>query len=69
MNAIIGYADLAEKHRQEPERLQGYLKNIQVSGEKMLSIIDNVLELSRIDAIRRQLPILSARRTDLYEVR
>lgn len=27
------------------------------------------LELSRIDAIRRQLPILSARRTDLYEVR
>lgn len=27
------------------------------------------LDLSRIDAIRRQLPILSARRTDLYEVR
>ena len=27
------------------------------------------LELSRIDAIHRQLPILSARRTDLYEVR
>ena len=26
------------------------------------------LELSRIDVIRRQLPILSARRTDLYEV-
>ena len=26
------------------------------------------LELSRIDAIRRQLPILSARRPDLYEV-
>ena len=50
MNAIIGYADLAEKHRQEPERLQGYLKNIQVSGEKMLSIIDNVLELSRIES-------------------
>ena len=50
MNAIIGYADLAEKHRQEPERLQGYLKNIQISGEKMLSIIDNVLELSRIES-------------------
>ena len=50
MNAVIGYADLAEKHRQEPERLQGYLKNIQVSGEKMLSIIDNVLELSRIES-------------------
>ena len=27
------------------------------------------LDLSRVDAIRQQLPILSARRTDLYEVR
>ena len=27
------------------------------------------LELSRVDEVRRQLPILSARRTDVYEVR
>ena len=27
------------------------------------------LDLGRIDDVRRQLPILSARRTDLYEVR
>ena len=27
------------------------------------------LDLSRLDAVRAQLPILSARRTDLYEVR
>ena len=27
------------------------------------------LDLSRIDAVRQQLPILSARRTDLYEVK
>ena len=26
------------------------------------------LELSKIDAVRQQLPILSARRTDLYEI-
>ena len=26
------------------------------------------LDLSRLEAVRRQLPILSARRTDLYEV-
>ena len=27
------------------------------------------LDLSRLESVRRQLPILSARRTDLYEVR
>ena len=27
------------------------------------------LELNRLEAVRKQLPILSARRTDLYEVR
>ena len=27
------------------------------------------LDMTRIDAVRRQLPILSARRTDVYELR
>lgn len=35
-------------------------------GEKTTLFVE--LNLSRIDAVRRQLPILSARRTDLYEV-
>ena len=35
-------------------------------GEETTLLVD--LDLSRIDAVRRQLPILSARRTDLYEV-
>lgn len=36
-------------------------------GEETTLLAD--LDFSRIDAVRRQLPILSARRTDLYEVR
>ena len=36
-------------------------------GEETILYAD--LDLERIDAIRAQLPILSARRTDLYEVR
>ena len=35
-------------------------------GEEAILYAD--LELARVDAIRRQLPILSARRTDLYEL-
>ncbi len=49
MNAIIGYAGLAESHIGEPEKLDGYLKNISVCGQKMLAILDSVLELARIE--------------------
>ena len=37
------------------------------AGEETILYSD--LDLSRVDAVRHQLPILSARRTDLYEVR
>ncbi len=49
MNAILGYADLAREHMGEPQKLQEYMDNIRISGEKLLSIINNVLELSRIE--------------------
>ena len=49
MNAIIGYAELADNHMAEPDKLKRYLENIRVCGKKMLSIIDNVLELARIE--------------------
>ena len=49
MNAIIGYAELAGNHLEEPEVLHGYMENIRICGKKLLSIIDNVLELARIE--------------------
>lgn len=50
MNAILGFATLAEKKMDDPEALVEYLHKIQVSGKGMLSILDNVLELSRIES-------------------
>lgn len=49
MNAIIGYADLAEQQLKHPEKLREYLNNIRISGQKLLAIINNVLELARIE--------------------
>ncbi len=49
MNAIIGYAELAEEHLNEPNLLGDYMQKIHTCGERMLSILDNVLELSRIE--------------------
>lgn len=50
MNAIIGYAELAGRNMNDAGKLGGYLVKIQVCGKKMLSLLDNVLELSRIES-------------------
>ena len=49
MNAIIGYAELADRNLDDKEQLRSYLEKIGICGQKMLSILDNVLELSRIE--------------------
>lgn len=49
MNAIIGYADLASRHLEDTEKLGRYIDNIQVCGEKLLSLLSNVLDLARIE--------------------
>ena len=50
MNAILGYTELANKNLDSPGQLKEYLRKIGICGKKMLSIIDNVLELSRIES-------------------
>ena len=48
MNAIIGYADLASRHIDDAERLKKYMKNIQSCGQNLLSLLNDVLDLSLI---------------------
>ena len=49
MNAIIGYADLASRHSDDPEKLEKYMENIQVCGQNLLMLLNNVLDLARIE--------------------
>ena len=49
MNAIIGYADLAARHSDDPARLEKYMENIQVCGQNLLMLLNNVLDLARIE--------------------
>ena len=49
MNAIIGYADLASRHSDDPEKLKKYMENIQVCGQNLLMLLNNVLDLARIE--------------------
>ncbi len=49
MNAIIGYADLASRHSDDHAKLKKYMENIQVCGQNLLMLLNNVLDLARIE--------------------
>ena len=49
MNVIIGYADLASRHLDDPAKLEKYMENIQVCGQNLLMLLNNVLDLARIE--------------------
>ena len=49
MNAIIGYAELASRHLDDPAKLEKYMENIQVCGQNLLMLLNNVLDLARIE--------------------
>lgn len=55
MNAIIGFTRLAIMNIDNKERVRGYLGKIAVSGNHLLSLINNVLDMSRIESGRIQL--------------
>ena len=55
MNAIIGFADLLEKHIDEKERVRDYIGKIKSSSEFLLSLINYVLETARIESGKTRL--------------
>lgn len=50
MNAIVGYVDLVEKNLQNAEKCRSYLEKIRGSSNFLLCLINNVLEISRIES-------------------
>ena len=50
MNAIIGFTLLAATHIDEKERLKDYLSKIMTSSNHLLSLINDVLDMSRIES-------------------
>jgi PAS domain S-box-containing protein len=50
MNAILGMTDLALRNMASHELLRDYLGNIKTSGNQLLSIINDILDLSKVEA-------------------
>ena len=55
MNAIIGYIDLAEDENVTFDELKDYLQKIKGSSHHLLALINDVLEMSRIESGKMQL--------------
>ena len=49
MNAIIGFTNIAMKHEPEPE-VRGCLEKIRESSDHLLTLINDVLDISRIES-------------------
>ena len=50
MNAIIGFTSLAATHIDNREQVLDYLKKISISSQHLLSLINDVLDMSRIES-------------------
>ncbi len=50
MNVIMGFVGIAKRHLTEPDKLSGYLDKIEMSGENLVHLIDDVLDISRIES-------------------
>ena len=50
MNAIVGFTALAASHIDNKEQVQDYLGKISVSSQHLLSLINDVLDMSRIES-------------------
>ncbi|MBQ6337286.1 MAG: amino acid permease [Ruminococcus sp.] len=55
MNAIIGYTALALKEDGVPDSTRNYLEKIDVSGKQLLSLINDILDMSRIESGKMEL--------------
>ncbi len=50
MNAVIGFTTLLEKDAENADKVREYTKKIMASGQHLLSLINDILEVSKIES-------------------
>ena len=64
MNAIIGFSAMAKKHKGDISRISDYLEKIEITGHQLLSLVNQVLEMSRIESGKM---ILNQSKGDIHD--
>lgn len=65
MNAIVGFTTLALTHLDDRRQVEGYLNKIKSSGDHLLNLINDVLDMSRIESGKMQLEELPCSLLDI----
>lgn len=67
MNAIMGMTTLASAYLGDDERVAGYLDKIEVSSRHLLSLINDILDMSKIERAQISLNLLKVSLPDLID--
>ena len=65
LNAVIGYTSLAKQEGASPDQMRGYIDKIESSSNYLLELINDILEMSRIESGKLE---LTAKAEDLGEI-
>ncbi len=57
MNAILGFATLLAKDADKPDKVREYIRKISFSGQHLLSLINDILDMSKIESGKTTLNI------------
>ncbi len=57
MNAIVGYTNIARSHKEDPETVMDALDKIASSSHFLLSLINDILDISKIESGKMQLSL------------
>ncbi|MGF1632614.1 MAG: ATP-binding protein [Phycisphaerae bacterium] len=67
LNSIIGFADLLKESTSPDAKVQRYVQNIVASGNNLLDLINDLLDLAKIEAGRMQIRVEPISIGDLFE--
>lgn len=67
MNAIIGFATLLTRDAENPDKVKEYTKKITASGQHLLGLINDILDISKIEAGKTTLNLSDENIVDLIE--
>jgi len=72
MNAVLGFTELAKKNLDNPQKVSDYLDKVTVSGKHLLRLIDDILDMARIESgrinIEEEAISLKAKSLELYGI-
>ena len=57
MNAILGFATLLAKDAENPDKVRDYIRKITFSGQHLLSLINDILDMSKIESGKTSLNV------------